>query len=353
MPGVSPSPDGKPVPPMPVGDKTKAPGPETPDADVPEYLLVRFVDVGLEAGKTYKYFIQVRLENPNFGNKKEVASPKLAEIRELLSHWTETPSQRVEDDYTFYVVDQFHLDKPAPSKENPKGFVIHPGTKDTAVGYTKNRNKELIAVQIHHWVESGTNVTTKQDEKIGAWAIAERVLVKRGQYLGFVGTQPAEKPKLEVYLPFWKETTGTYEVPSAKKDKNNKDIFKPAEESYSDKSKQIFVKQYNGMEVEMFPSGKVAPLVIDFKGGEDANWPLPDKSTISEKAAIELLVLSPDGKLLSFNSREDSDPLTPRGGEREKHYHEWKTFLEAPSAATAPTGPGGKGLPGVGPAPPK
>ena len=65
----------------------------------PYDALVRFVDPTAEAGKTYKYLVQVRMANPNFGKKDEVAFPGLAEVKELRSATVETPTITIPEEY--------------------------------------------------------------------------------------------------------------------------------------------------------------------------------------------------------------------------------------------------------------
>jgi hypothetical protein len=51
---------------------------------IPDYCLVRFVDVTIQSGLIYQYQFRVRLANPNHGKKESVAYPELA--KKVLSH---------------------------------------------------------------------------------------------------------------------------------------------------------------------------------------------------------------------------------------------------------------------------
>ncbi len=275
----------------------------------------------VEPGNTYKYFIQVRLENPNYKKQSRVAYPGLAEVKELLSDWTETPSRAVDSEFRFYVVDQYLLDKASP--KNPT--VLHPFTKDTSLLNANGPNRgQMVALQLHNWAESGKGEV--KEGNIGAWAVAERVVVKKGQEIG--------KPNLSVPMPRWDDASDSFLLPEPKKGKDGKAILKSV-----DWAKIVKVVQFEGSEVNMQPPGPSLPLVVDVKGGQSENW---QKIDIADRAAVEVLILSPDGKLVSYNSREDSDPDTPRGKERLEHYSLWKDSIQPHDPKTDTKGPGDK-----------
>lgn len=60
---------------------------QTKELVVPDQCLVRFLDVTVEPGKTYEYQVQIRLANPNHGQKELVAYPALAEPKVLTGQW--------------------------------------------------------------------------------------------------------------------------------------------------------------------------------------------------------------------------------------------------------------------------
>jgi hypothetical protein len=85
-PGIAkPRPD--PLPPA-VAKPRKAPAAKAPPAAdpsaalLPDYCLLRVIDVTVQPGKVYQYRLRVRMANPNYG-RKNVASPKLARDREI------------------------------------------------------------------------------------------------------------------------------------------------------------------------------------------------------------------------------------------------------------------------------
>jgi hypothetical protein len=85
-PGIA-KPRPEPVPPAAAKPRKPAP-PKAPPAPVaaaalvPDYCLVRVIDVTVEPGKVYQYRLRVRMANPNFG-RKDVAAPELARDREI------------------------------------------------------------------------------------------------------------------------------------------------------------------------------------------------------------------------------------------------------------------------------
>jgi hypothetical protein len=340
-------------PPMP-----GSPGMGTTSVEIPEYVLVRFVDVDVKPGKTYKYFIQVKLENPNFDKKEKVSNPQMADVKELLSAWTETPSQRVDPEYHYYFVDQFNLldEKdftPSATKPSPK----YPITKDTALQSTTKKEydpktdySEAIAVQIHQWVEEAIHPISGK-VKVGGWGIAQRLLVKKGQFIG--------KSTLEVPLPAWDNQKGKFVPPAT----NNKTKLKQP------KDLKIPLEEKEGLKVDFAHKDKT-PVLVDFKGGvikgEEflKNWsptlkPLNETSKqnnpekplftyeFADNTGVQALVLTPDGKLLAYNSLDDSSEKTDRGKERQEQYSQWEAIIQPGPEALGGMYPGGMMPPGM------
>src|SRR5207302_8772318 len=127
-----------------------------------EDALIRFIDVGVEPGKTYAYLFQVRMANPNFGNK-EVSSMGLARDKELLSPRCQTQPVTIPGDYYYYAVDQ----KPDPSVKIVSGSDTKNASSDPTVPY----GKWTTAIQIHRWIPKFTD---GPELAIADWAIAER-----------------------------------------------------------------------------------------------------------------------------------------------------------------------------------
>src|SRR5262249_2789468 len=72
----------------------------------PDKLLVRFVDPDVEPGRTYYYTVAVRVANPNFGKRNEVAYEDLARAEELVSPPVQTEAITIPGELHFYVADQ-------------------------------------------------------------------------------------------------------------------------------------------------------------------------------------------------------------------------------------------------------
>jgi hypothetical protein len=136
-------------------------------------LLVRFIDLDVQVGRTYVYAVQVRMENPNFGKKNEVAYEELAKNRELPpSPWAMIPKTvTIPGESFFYAADMDLKSLESKIPNGPGGIDIKP--------IPGNDQKDKMAVQLQRWVDA-----TEEGKVIGDWAIAERVVVRRGEYIG-------------------------------------------------------------------------------------------------------------------------------------------------------------------------
>lgn len=235
--------------------------------------VLRFIDIDVEPGKTYRYLIRVRLKNPNANpaKAKEVAYAALTQVDELVSDWTLTESITIPHDYYLYAVDQELLDKgKAPASDL--------------------KVKDATPFQIHQWMNEPP---ASRDQTIvypvGDWVIAERVLVQKGSRIGVAAT---------VNTPFWV---------------SNKDRFDLAKRAGA-----------SGTEIEMMPptasnkgNGIVGtegyPVLIDFVGGKRRIAP---NLNAEEEVAVDALIVGADGKLRVLNSR-DAVENTPLGRDRE------------------------------------
>lgn len=289
---------GEQVGPMP---KPGGMAPETGAGDqFPEKKLIRFIDVDVQPGKTYVYSIQVRMYNPNFGNTARVQYAQLATIKELLSRWATTPPITVTPEFQYYVVDEKALDAAKFKTRVTRGID------------DKDAGPDKVAIQIHTWVESFLNANKARRDG-GDWGIAERLLLSRGEWIG--------RRDVEVLFPEWNVLTEAFEVgappPADPKKKEPKKTGKTG----------VFLN---------FMPRLPAPLVVDFQGGKQSN----------EESAVELLVLTPDGRLELRNSRQDTDKDSPRGRERQERHDRWVrriTELTTPAGSTTdPMPPGSK-----------
>jgi hypothetical protein len=231
---------------------------------LPDYCMLRFLDVTLESGRTYEYRVRVRMANPNFGKKNQVEKAADAEMKELLGPWARVPIPvSLGRDIFHYAVDMKALD---PKFSGPPA------------------DQEHVAFQVHRWMSYFEWPGTGSFFPVGCWVVAERLLVSRGTRVG--GRQ-------KVALPIWEPDVSRYIVAGQ--------------------------RGPGGEEVEFSPNNKPqeAPLLVDFEGGK-----LSYKGTKAE-APIEVLLLSPDGKLLARDSATDAaDPV------RKECNDAWRKWLK-------------------------
>jgi len=148
------------------------------DVEPAVHNLVRFIDVDIQPGETYEYRVQIRMGNPNYKRTKDVASPSYADGAELVSDWSKVPIVlSLPEEQSCYLIDQ--------RKEDDK----------TVRGFGNEDSKRQVAMQIHKWfLNTGA---ASQNLSVGDWAIAERVSVFRGE---FVGRQVIAKIPLWIYF---------------------------------------------------------------------------------------------------------------------------------------------------------
>lgn len=301
-------------------------GPLSPDGSSPDAVsaamqdaLVRFVDVGVQPGKTYRYAVQVVLANPNYDKPDEVAYKELAKIKDMRSAWVTTPEIKVPGEYFYYAVDQ------DPHKDVQGG---------SDKGKIRSQDGQLVApVQIHRWVKE--TFTQGIKHVVGDWAIAERLLVRKGEVLG--------RKNVMVQVPIWNKYTGMFEIGN----------ISVAQAPKKGKGNEVVT---GGLPVDFTTDFSrtpppMAPVLVDFTGGRRDNVRFPGLSGVTEEAARSLLILSPDGKLEVHHQRVDTADRT-----RQNRVQSWLDRLRNLSPAGAPgTTPGGPGstpglpgLPGTG-----
>lgn len=245
--------------------------------------IVRFIDPDVEPGKTYRYAIQVRMRNPNFNKKDEVAFQQLAALEELrldpIQSWVKTPDITIPYEYSLYALDQHLLDEWTDNKKaNPL-----------------EAKKDHTTFQVHQWIPKKFNFASDDEYVIGDWAIAEWLSVRKGDPIGLEAV---------VQVPVWRKFKDAFEIPNAiafKFAKGNA-ILKP------------------GIKIDLMPTVQDAnntraatpPVLVDFFGGKHK------VGNVSEDAAVDALVMGPDGRLFVVNSREHSDTSNPVARERQE-----------------------------------
>ena len=232
----------------------------------PRDAVVRFIDLDVEPGKTYRYRIRLHLKNPNFGKTtKDVAYDALTKVEELISEWEYTDSITIPGDYFLYAFDQkLHDDGKAPA----------------------DKLKDTTMFQIHQW--TGTpGVTNDQRDvyPIGDWVVAERVPVHKGSPIG---------PLASAKVPWWVSIKDAFEV---KKPHLTIDMMPP----FVNNTGNGIVGDYG------------YPILVDFTGGKRKVAP---NSNVDEEVAVNALIVGADGKLRVLNSR-DAAENTPFGQDRQ------------------------------------
>lgn len=249
--------------------------------------IVRFVDVDVKPGKTYIYDFRVRMANPNFGKHKDVAVSTMAEGKELYSAFARTPYITIPLEYYYYAVNQKpDLDPPIPGGADAKGAKqeLNPGL---AYGLWET------PVQIHRWIPKYTS-TDRTDFTIASWAIAERLLTRRGDPIG--------RHEVMVEVPIWNKSKEAPEI--------GHQVQKVKNESK---------RATTGLPLSFIQDGAPPLYLVDFHGGKQTSRTTATK----DESAVDILVLTSDGKLTVRNSRHDSDPDTPEGKERLDRYNTW------------------------------
>ncbi len=274
---------------------------------VPDYCLIRVIDVTIEPGKIYQYRIRVRMANPNAGRKtNEVASPSYASPKPLESDWFTIPEKvYVPPDVHFYAVDQKDLDQKDPdlqkdpTRRDPRPY--------KGIHANASPRPDQTILQVHKWLSSIPLPGSRDQVPIGDWSIAERTFVYRGEYAG-------TEEKVEV--PFWKASVDSFAFVADPKSKGLK-IKEPIEVSFRDED----------------PKTKTQTILLDFTGTtasyekavqrKEDDDKAPRGQTITDKIANEVLLLSHDGQLLVHDSVKDA-----KDQERIDRLHAWRQWIE-------------------------
>jgi hypothetical protein len=302
--------------------KGKRPGPRRPTEDdkgaresrepefvVPDYCLLRFIDVTVKPGYTYEYQVQVRVANPNFGKKSEVAYPSLAERKELESPWSEAACSLTVPRET-YVYGVELDDKAIRVKQQA----------DTKLLTDKS---DITFMQVHHWLET-TNLNPDQrgsNVPVGDWTVGD-LAVRRGEFIRRLD---------HVKVPVWFPTKKAFDiaVPIQGQPKAGVIGAKPP--------------PVKGIPV-LFDA---QDLLVDFEGGKfSQSFKVGDKTTktVAENANVEYLVMTTDGKLHLRSSRADD-----KDSDRVARYDAWaRRVKEVEDAGGRPVpAPGDKAGPGI------
>jgi hypothetical protein len=270
---------------------------------IPDYILIRVFDVTVEPGKTYEYRMQVRMGNPNF-DRPDAASQGFARLTELpAKDWYVLPEKvKVPTDLNYYAVDQVKVDADqakvdAKEVKDPAQPKEPPQPKEAKLPVQPVKENQTV-LQIQKWLEF--HKIKGVEEGIADWVIAERVVATRGEPIG--------PQKVEV--PYWRKTQDRFTLASDGPSKRGRKVPPTVEVAFADGDPAILV-DFTGGDVtykRTQPMTDVAPAA-------------GQATPIKDKAAVEVLLLMPDGTLAAHDSARDA--ADPDRVSRLKEVREW------------------------------
>jgi hypothetical protein len=320
-PGGKPGPDGSPV-----GEKGN-PGDKGYYGDkleVPEFSLIRFFDFDIKPGVIYQYRFRVRVKNMNKG-RTDVAYPEIADKKVLTSPWVVVPKPvSLPDEIQYFAIDIKNVDwKYNDDKGEERAVSRRARPYPEADG-----RRGQAAVHIQRWLNTinvSSNPKETVAETVGDWAVAERVLVYRGEYLGHT-----VKEKVVIWS-------------------SPEEDFVLATDPYRRGSEKTIIG------VSFAPeAGFEDAILVDFDGGniDYSRVAVPAKEdepakfkAVKDKAPMELLIMTPEGRLVVRDSAEDME-----NADAKARYIKWLERIKEVEARASKENQGpGKGDPFSGP----
>ncbi len=273
-PGMGEGPS-RPLTPPGMSDPYNPYGPQGQQSEglVPDHCMLRFVDVSVEPGKTYKYRVRVKMNNPNYAvepGKRSDTYPHFAREETLVSPPVEIPQLvSVPAELHVYAVDQKEVE----------------GRDYKGHNSSEQGNKQKVILQIHRWLDAYyPNPNDRRNSRVvGSWSVAERLGIYRGEYV-------QRMAKVEVPVKPLDQADFILANDPANRNPREKHLIN-------------------------VPFGDDSVLV-DFEGGDMVyrkTIKIGEKTTtknLADKAATEVLILSPDGKLIAHNSVADKEDST-------------------------------------------
>ncbi|MBA4062874.1 MAG: hypothetical protein C0501_04045 [Isosphaera sp.] len=285
VPPVGPPPKAVPVRPGDQRNQEAAPPVEI------DQLLLRFVDVDVRPGYTYEYRVRLRMLNPNKGMEKDVANPAYARDEILYSPWAQIADAiTVPPEAHQYAVDpaayRSRLEKEFPAKEDKP-----------LLDRLQARDNQVVVEQLA-WLEQVRTDAGGKREPIGTWVVAD-VPVGRGEWVG---------RKQYVKLPVWSS-------------ENNKYVLREVPD------KLVIGKREFSPRGWLMDFSADKSVLVDFEGGR-VTTARPGRAAVTEDAAVEMLIVRPDGSLVVRSSEADERDDRNRGF-RPRVVSEWEKWVQS------------------------
>jgi len=285
--------------------------------------LMRFIDVTVDPGHSYRYRVSLKAKNPNYRKPaKDLAIPAFAEKDMLQSDWFELPAVAAPKDVA---------DARPPVVGVPQEEFLYAAAKDDR----RNRMTEKMPgpstwddtwVQMQRWYERITvpEINPSRSEPFGEWLVAN-VRAVRGQYVG---------GKESVILPVWTEAHGAFLF------RDNPRTTRPANPTLvgsRSRSEPTWT-------LDLSPTPPV--LLVDFEGG-DGTYLYPRKTgegktvlnTWKDTSGVEMLLMSADGRLRVARSGQDLNDADR--AKREEAWNAWQRKVAEDTITSKNGGSGG------------
>lgn len=258
---------------------------------IPEFALVRFIDINIQPGFSYEYRFKVKMANPNYQKEKVVAYPGLAKPQLLYaSEWTSVPKTEVPLETFWYAVD----DRPAG---------------------------DHVVLQIHKWVdETITDPNNDVKVPVADWVVWEKAPAFRGDYIGKVE---------RVQVPIWSVEKERYELARDNRRRTAPDITSRIPVDFT-----------------VTQAGANSPaILVDWTGGKQSQTRV-GRDTAKEDIPLQLLVMNPDGKLILRNTAAEEENEDRKA--RQKASKDWLTKVKTEMRMATMQRQQIPGLPGAG-----
>jgi hypothetical protein len=298
--------------------------PAAEDIVVPEYVLVRVVDVTIEPGKIYEYRLHVRMANPNYNRKAEVLSPSYAVDKELNAEkertdadWFVVPKKvSVPPEFRYYSIDMAEADR------------VLEGVPYRGIHSRDTPSRDQTVFQIHRWLEDAARPGAPP-QFVGEWTVAERVIVARGEFIG-----RTEK----VNVPLWNAPSEAFVLAAPVQQADRRQTVQP------------------GIEVD-FSLPDDDAILVDFQSGnqhferKSRREERAEPVKVDEKTSTEVLIVSSDGHVTARDTSADAENLI-----RKDRLTKWRDRIRDVFTSSTPSpitggpanpfaAPGGAGAP--------